>query len=631
MSFRVLAPLLIVLAMLVAAGAAVRQARLPPADFVFGNETEVQSLDPAVTSGQPEGRIIWSIYECLCGRSPKDQSPIPGVAESWDISEDGRTYTWRIREDARWSNGDPVTAHDFAYSFQRFLDPMTAAKYAQAMWYIVGAERYNQGAAALDVGDRVEVVLKELPEGALPHARGAVLRGVLKAIERDPEYEGKEVSEEDFGKRHGFVVEVDGVERRFRQEGSSMPADAYELCAQVLLDFSEVGVRAEDDSTLITVLNEPTPYCPELMGFYPMAPVNKTCVETHGWPRWTYPENIVTNGAYSVEFRRIRDRMRLRKSDTYWNKDAVKLEVIDALCVDSLTTAFNMYETGQMDWLTKAPPLITRELLKQDPPRDDLCLATQLGTYFYAMNLTRKPFDDVRVRKALALALDRKQIVETACAGERPALSFTPPGMPGYDPPQSPPHNVEEARRLLAEAGFPGGAGFPRIEILYNTEESHRTIAELVRKQWQSALGIEVRTRNEEWGTYLNSTHQLQFDVCRRAWIGDYIDPNTFLDMWVTGGGNNETGFSNAEYDRLILEAGQETDAEKRFALLRRAEQILMDEMPILPIYYYNSRNLVRPYVRGFYNNLQDSHPLQDIWLDREAAGPNEYMQECDQ
>ncbi len=630
MSIRVLAPLLILAVLLLAGSVALDRARLPPADFTFGNETEVQSLDPAVVTGQPEGRIIWAVFECLCNRNPEDQSAEPGVAESWEVSKDGRTYTWRLRKDARWSNGESVTAHDFSYSFRRFLDPTTVALYAQAMWYVVGAERYNQGAVGLRVGDPVEVELMERPEGARPFARGKVLKGTLRGFDRDPAAADVEVPDEDFAKRHGLVVEVGGKERRFRQEGSTMPSDRYELCKQVLLDFSEVGIRVEDDYTLVTELKEPTPYWPELMSFYPMAPVNQSCVEEFGWPAWTYPENIVSNGPYQVEFRRLRDRIRLRKSDTYWNRDAVRLDVVDALCVDSPTTAFNMYETGQLDWLTKAPPLIARELAKQEPPRDDFCPGTQLATYFYAFNLTRKPFNDVRVRKALALAIDRQQIVDTAGSGEAPARSITPPGMAGYEPPLCAARDVESARALLAEAGYPSGSGFPRIEILYNTEESHRTIAELVRKQWQEGLGIEVRTRNQEWGTFLNSTHQLQFDVCRRAWIGDYIDPNTFLDMWVTGGGNNETGYSNPDYDKLIGEAGKETDAQKRLDLLLKAERILMDELPIVPIYYYNSRNLVRPYVRGFYNNLQDSHPLQKLWIDRDADGPNEFMRGCE-
>jgi oligopeptide transport system substrate-binding protein len=187
---------------------------------------------------------------------------------------------------------------------------------------------------------------------------------------------------------------------------------------------------------------------------------------------------------------------------------------------------------------------------------------------------------------------------------------------------------VAEAQRLLAEAGFPDGRGFPRLDILYNTHEAHRTIAELVRKQWERNLGITVSTRNEEWGTYQNSIRLFEYAVARRGWIGDYLDPNTYLDLMVTDGENNSTGWSNAEYDRLIAAAEVETDEDARRDILRRAERLLMDELPIIPIYFYVGKNMVKPYVRGFYGNLLDNHPLYRIWIDRESSGPNEYMSE---
>jgi oligopeptide transport system substrate-binding protein len=349
-------------------------------------------------------------------------------------------------------------------------------------------------------------------------------------------------------------------------------------------------------------------------------------VETYGSPHWTDAENIVTNGAYTVGFRRIRDRVRMVKNPYYWNRDEVAFGVIDALSVESLTTAFNMYETGQVDWITKVAPLIARELMKAEQPRDDFNPQPQFTTYFYLINVTRPPLDDVRVRRALNLALDRDEIIRTACAGEVSAHSLVPPGLPEYVSQQCEPMNVAKARELLAEAGFPEGNGFPKLEILYNTEEVHQTIAELIRKQWQRSLGINVTIRNEEWGTYQSSTRFLQFDVARRAWGGDYLDANTFLDMFVTDGENNNTGWSNAEYDRLIKAIQSEPDVAKRREMLQQAERIMMDEMPILPIYFYVNRNLVKPHVRGFYNNLQDIHPVWALSFDREGKTPNEFM-----
>ena len=627
MSSRVLMPAVLLTIALVGVLWTVRQGALEPADFTFNNATEIESLDPAVVTGQPEGRIIWSVYEGMVRLSPNDRKPEPGMALRWDISDDGLVYTFHLRRDAKWTNGDPVTADDFVYSMRRFLDPQTLAEYAYQAWYMKNARRYSRAARGVEVGDPVEVELHTPPDGALPFARGELVTGELARIDAD---DG--VSEEDLAdpakyvEQRTFVVATESGERSFRVAGETETFNDAESCRQLMLDFREVGIRAVDEFTVETTLENPTPYWLQLLGFYPLSPVNKRCVETHGPLRWTETENLVTNGAYRVEFRRLRDRIRLRKNPDYWDAENVALETIDALAVQSPTTAFNLYETGQVDWIEKVGPLISRELLSMEPPREDLNPAAQLGTYFYSYNCSRPPLDDVRVRQALSLAIDREEIIATAGAGELPAFSYCPPGLPGYESPQCKSMQAERAKQLLADAGYPGGAGFPKIDILYNFRDDHQTIAELVRKQWRRTLGIDVATRNEEWGTYLSSQRQLKYDVVRRAWIGDYLDPNTFLDMYVTGGENNNTGWSNEEYDQLIRDAKTEIDPEKRLEILRQAEVILMREMPVLPIYFYVSRNLVRPHVRGFYNNLQDSHPLRALSIDRDAPAPNEYI-----
>ncbi|MEQ8848654.1 peptide ABC transporter substrate-binding protein [Botrimarina sp.] len=603
----------------------VRQGQLPPADFTFNNDTEVESLDPAVVTGQPEGRIIDELYEGLVRLDPKDRKPIPGVAKEWEVSDDGKTYTFHLRRDAKWSDGSPVTAEDFVYSMRRFLDPQTLAEYAYQAWYIKNARRFSRAARGVRPGDPVEVELYELPPGALPFARGELLRGELVAVETLPGATEQELEDPArYTELRTFLVEIDGERRRFRVGEGPFP-DASPA-KQLTLAFDQVGFRALDDYTVQTELEAPTPYWLNLLGFYPLAPVKRECVETHGPGAWIKAGNIVTNGPYMLQFRRIRDRIRLRKNPHYWNRDNVALETIDALAVQSLTTSFNLYETGEVDWITKVTPLIARELFEQTPPREDFNPDAQFGTYFYNFNTTRAPFDDPRVRRALVLALDRQEIVTTACAGELPARSLTPPGLPDYEAPECAGMDLDRARQLLAEAGYPGGVGFPKIEILYNYEQQHQTIAELIRKQWRRGLGIDVATRNEEWSTYLASTRQLNFDVVRRAWIGDYLDPNTFLDMFVTGGENNNTGWGDPEYDRLIRDAKFESDPAKRLELLAGAERILMTELPVMPIYYYVSRSMVAPYVYGWHNNLEDRHPLWSLSIDRGRPRLNDFM-----
>ncbi|MGD9635655.1 MAG: peptide ABC transporter substrate-binding protein [Pirellulales bacterium] len=607
MSTRAWFPLILIALGLAAVAWAVLRVQLPPADFTFINETEVKSLDWAVVTGIPEHRIVGSIFEGLTRLDPKTLEPIPGVAESWDISDDKKTYTFHLRKNAKWSNGDPVTAHDFLYSMRRFLDPMTAAEYAYQAWYLVNARRYSLGAKGINPGDPVEVELNERPVGALPFARGKVLHGKLIRTEGE-------------GDDRVFVVEIDGRERKFRAGETGDKSAGIEPAKQVLLDFSEVGIKALDDYTIEMQLEYPTPFWLELLNYHALLPMNQKCLETYGTPEWTEAENIVTNGPFRVAFRRIRDRIRLVKNKHYWDPSRPKLNVIDALAITPQVTMFNLFATGKVDWITDLPAIVLRELIKTGAARGELDPKPYLGTYYYLLNTTRKPLDDVRVRRALALALDREEITRTATgAGEVPAYSLVPLGIPGYTPEKFGEENVKEAQRLLAEAGFPNGRGFPKLEILYNTHQAHQTIAQLIRKQWEKNLGITATTRNEEWGSYQTSIRQLEFDTARRAWIADYIDPNSHLDIMVTDGENNNTGWSNPEYDKLIAAARAEPDEKKRFALFHQAERILMDEMPIIPIYYYVDKNMLKRNVRGFYRNPLDHHPLSEIWLDKSA------------
>jgi len=629
MSARTWFPLLLIVLALSGVAWAVLRVQLPPADFTFVNESEVASVDPALITGVPEGRICSAIFEGLTRNRSDNLEPELGMASSWEISDDRRTYTFHIRPDAEWSNGEPVTAHDFQYSLRRLLDPLTASRYAYLAWYIKNGKRYTSGGSGLAEGDPVEVELN--PPADVPNTvRGKLQYGTLVRVDA-----GKpDAAGESNARDRVYVVEIDGKVRQFQaaDEDQLLP-EGIEPCRQVLFESRKLGIRVIDDLTLEIELENPTPYWLDLLAFYPLAPVNKGCLEKYGAPAWTRPENIVTNGAFLLTERRLRDRIRLTRSPVYWDRDNVRLNVIDALSIDDRTTAVNLYLTGKADWVTAPPPVVLREMLAKKPPPNDVKPVPQLTTYYYMVNTTRPPVNDVRVRRALSLALDREEITRVAtAAGEVPAFSLVPPAMPGYKSQSFPPRNPELARKLLAEAGYPGGRGFPKLEIHYNTDQGHQAIAELARKQWQRELGINVTLRNEEWASAQDTQQQMDYMLSRRSWTGDYLDPNTYLDLFVTDGENNSTGFSNAEYDQLIADAAREPDETKRMHMLERAERILMDQLPIIPIYYYVSRNLVKPYVRGWYNNLQDIHPLNTIWIDHSvdmnAPQPNEYSRE---
>ncbi len=581
----------------------------PPADFVYVNGAEPKSLDPARVSGQPEGRIIEGLFEGLTRINGKTLAADPGMADRWEISADKRQYTFHIRPEARWSDGTLVTAADFLWSHQRLLDPQTASEYSYVLWYVKNAKQYTSG--EIKPGDRVEVELNRLPPRVLPFARGELLKGQLVSATKDDSQPP----------RSAYVVEIDGRQQTFQQ------GDGPDDCKQVLLDFEQVGFKAIDERTYQITLDYPTSYFLSILTMYPTFPVNRRCVETFGSPAWLKPENIVTNGGYLLKDRRIRERIRLVKSPTYWDRDNVRINTIDVLAVESSTTALNLYLTGDVDCITNVPPAIMQQLLDQH--RDDFHPSPALITEFYQFNVKMEPVDDQQplanklVRQALAMAVNKQQIVEGITrGGEVPLRNMVPPAISQYMPYQPalcPEYNPEKAARLLAEAGYPEGRGFPKLAILYNSDERHQMLAELIQRQWKETLGINVEPQNMDWSAMEAAVHNKNYAISRSGWVGDYVDPNTFLDMFQTDNENNNTNWGDLRYDKLIEQAAQTQDQPKRLKLLHDAEAILMDEMPIIPLYDSVTRNMVRPYVQGFYENVLDEHPFPRLGIDLAA------------
>lgn len=584
--------------------------RLPPADLTFCNGTDIKTIDPATVTGQPEGRVVDALFEGLLRRNPETLKPIPGIASLPTISADLKTYTFELRKDAKWSDGSPITAADFAYTFQRFLLPETAAEYAGQLWYVKNAKRYTT--MKPEIGEPVEV---ELPRAAdvKNTVRGPILLGTLRKIETRQVEEKKKLVEVRI-----FNVEIAGKVRRFcSNEKVATPNSDIELSAWTMPSFDLVGIKTDGDYRLILTLENPTPFFLDIIAFYPLTVVNRRCLETHGSPEWTRKENLVSSGPFRMEFRRLRDRVRLVPNEHYWNRSAVKLNSVDVLAVEGDATMLNMYLTDACDWITNVPPAASQKLMKTRPK--EYHPTPTLGVYFYRFNVTRKPFDDPRVRRALTLAIDRQAIVDHITkTGQVPAYSFVPPGIVGYEPAELARGDLAEAKRLLAEAGFAGGSGFPDFEILYNTQETHKLIAEAIQDRWKRELGINVGLKSLEWGTFLDTVRQMKYDTARASWIGDYADPNTFLDMFEQDNENNQTGWRNAEYDKLIAAAASEADPKKRFSILHEAEAILMRELPIAPIYFYVSKDMVQTYVKGFHSNLRDEHPLWALRIDHE-------------
>lgn len=497
-----------------------------------GNGDEPQELDPHVTTGIPEFHVQHTLFEGLVAKNPITLAIEPGVAESWEVSEDLMRYTLHLRHNARWSNGDAVTAGDFAYSWKRALTPALGNLYAYMFYPILNAQEYFEGRIA---------------------------------------------------------------------------------------DFNLVGVKAPDDRTLEVKLNAPTPYFLQLLDHHSYFPVHPPTIEKFAafaerGTRWTRPGNFVGNGPFILKEWKLNRILTVEKSPTYWDAAAVKLRGIHFYPIPNGSTEERMFRAGQLH-ITERVPLEKINVYKRENP-EALRISPYLGTYFYRFNTTRKPLNDPRVRLALALSINREQIVEHITkGGQLPAYNFTPPDTNGYTPRARLSHDLKRARALLAEAGFPEGRGFPPLELIYNTDEGHRSVAIALQEMWKQSLNINIRLSNNDWKVYLDRESHLDYDLSRAGWIGDYLDPTNFLDLFVTGGGNNRTGWSNPQYDALIKQAAMTGEQAARYEILQEAERILVEEAPVAPVYTYTRVRLIDPSVRGWEDNILDQHTFKGIHL----------------
>lgn len=483
--------------------------------LLIGNGTDIESLDPHLVTGQPEHWVITTLFEGLV--APAADNPdedAPGVAASWS-SDDFQTWTFRLRPDAAWSDGTPITSADFLYAFQRILSPELGSHYAEMLHLMQGAAAFHRGETT---------------------------------------------------------------------------------------DFSTVGARAPDPHTLIITLEGPAPYFPGMLKHYTWFPVPRHVVEKFGGMTtrdtpWARPGNIVGNGPFLLKDWRINHFIAVEKNPRYWDAAVTRLEGIHFFPIDNPESEERLFLDGQLHVTYTVPLAKIPRYRETRPPW--FGQSPELACEFYRFNTTRPPFDQPKVRQALALAIDRAMLVDQVIrSGHRPATGLTPPGAhPDYTPLDVARFDPEAARRLLAEAGFPGGKGFRKVEILTNTSSTARTSAEFFQESWKKHLGIEVSILQQEWQVYINSQQNLKYDISRAGWVGDYTDPNTFLSIWRSGDGNNNTGWGDPRYDELMLAATREPDTARRMAFMREAEALLLEAAPITPIYWRMNSRLIRPEV----------------------------------
>ena len=503
--------------------------------FHFGNGSEPQGIDPHIVTGVPEHHILISLCEGLTIPSPNGNENLPGAAESWTVSDDGKRYIFKLRKNGRWSNGDPVTAKDFVWSWQRILTASLGSQYPDMLYYLEGAQEYHTG---------------------------------------------------------------------------------------ITNDFNEVGVKAIDNHTLEVKLKAPTPFFTGLLSHYSTWPVHKETVLKHGSiddrnGEWTRPGNFVCNGAFNLQSWELNNKIVVEKNPMYWDASEVQLNEIHYYPVSNVMTEDRMFRAGQLHVTSTLPSQKCPVYIEENNP--DLRIDPYMGTYFYRLNTTNPYLSDVKVRKALAFSIDRKLLVEkvTKC-GQIPAYSFTPPGSNGYEPTTTIPFDPELAKELLIEAGFNSENKFPKLEILFNTNEDHRKVALAIQQMWQQNLGINVELVNQDWKVYLAREMVGDFQVSRAGWIGDYEDPNTFLDTLRPNRGNNKTGSENSEYDRLIELANSINNQEERYKVFMEAERLLIDEMPIIPIYTYVRQYQLSQDVKGWHPNILDVHHPKFVYLQRD-------------
>ena len=493
----------------------------PTAGFTVVNGTEPASLDPHLIQGVPEHRLYEALFEGLIVYDNKTAEAKPGLAESWTVGEDGKTYTFKLRK-AVWSDNTAITAQTVVDSWLRELDPKTAAPYASVpAGFIAGGADFNAG--------------KSGPEGVM--------------------------------------------------------------------------VKAVDDSTFQVTFNGPLPTM-SLLGHYSFAVVPVHAIAKFGQD-WTKPENFVGNGPYSLKEWVPQSKIVVVPNAKYWDQPSILLASITFLPIEDNNTAYNMFKRGEVDWATTVP----LDQLEEAELRPDYHNDINLGTYYYSLNVNHPVLKNVKVRKALALAIDRPTLVKRVTkGGQIPAYSFSPT-FATYTPPTfAAGDDITEAKKLLAEAGFADGKGFPKLTILYNTSEGHKKIAEYIQDQWKTNLGIEIALTNKEFKTYLEDRNNHAFEVARAGWLGDYNDPMTFLDMWISTAVNNDAGWKNADYDALILKANTMQEGPDRMAVLKEAETIMMAEVPMIPIYFYTRSNLIDlEKWDGWYGNILDIHPWKNF------------------
>jgi oligopeptide transport system substrate-binding protein len=493
-----------------------------PKPLVIANSAEPSSLDLHTVTGQPEIRVVGALFEGLVIRGLKDPQVRPGVARSWEVSADAKTYTFHLRP-GRWSDGAPLTARDFVRSWRRFVDPLTGSEYSSLLKVVRNGTPIRQ---------------KELPPDSL-------------------------------------------------------------------------GVSAPDDTTFVVSLEYPVGFFLDLCAFEPFFPVPLDTIVKYK-DAWTQPGHLVGNGPFALRTWKHNVEIKLSKNPWYWDSASVHQAEVIIKPVEDQMTGYNMFLGREVDWIFNVPP----SKLETSKGMPEYFSQPMYGTYYYIVNCKNPGYDSRDLRKALSYAIDREKIVSRVMKGiPTVATGFVPP-TPSYPGVTMNLYDTAKAREYLTKSGFGPGKQPPNLQILYNTTDTHRDIAQVIQQMWKQTLGLDAELVNYEWKVYLENTKNLNYrSVARASWIGDFADPISFLELYTSDNGNNRTGYRNPAYDKAIKDSWTIPDPAARLAKLKEAEVLLMEDMPVIPIYYYALTEMRAPNLQNALPNPLGMYSWKDIHL----------------
>lgn len=603
--------------------------------FLVGNSGEPKALDHQLVTGVLESKVITSLFEGLAADDAvQDDATPPGAAASWEHNEDMTEWVFHLQPEGKWSDGAPVTSEDFVFAYNRLLAPDFAGPYAEMLYFLNNAEDYSKnrrGWIFLNNGAVEGVSWDQMKAVGFDHDATVETKDLGSA----PKWQNLKNDDQRkrFAKNKGldalpsaaFDWILGNIGERFSWP-PSVDLSQAKLLLTVMRDranedlfaLSNIGVKADGPLTLRIKLREPVPYLPALTRHYTWFPVPKHVVLKFGkmtdrFTKWSVLPNMVGNGPFKLTQWRFHDFIEVKRNPHYWGAADVGLNGIRFFPIENPYTETRAFLAGQLHTTYQLPSDLIKTVKKNEP--QFLRQEPYVGTTFVRINTTRSALADPRVRQALSLTLDRKQLCEYIMEGFLPATSLTPK-MGAYAPDPKLTFDPEKARALLADAGFPNGDGFPLFSMLISRPAA-RAGAEAVQAMWNKHLNIRVNIQNMDWGSYVGAQQSLNFDMAMAGWVGDYLDPTTFLNMWTPGNGNNNTGWSDPKYLALLREAALKADQKERLVLFREAEGVLMDAQPIIPISYQARNYLLRPEVKGWYPLLLDNHPWRTIRLER--------------